>query len=201
MIDHEAALTGLVRYDVRDAAAASVSASTTLDDPAGPAVLVRSVQLPSIAAAPLALTGYTGDRDPSATTLAPIDRPDPLPVFGSTPLRSGRLTFRAASYADALALDRAATAGQLLTLRQRDHAGLDMYWYAAGRGGISPIARTSSGWAWAFDVEYREVPSPTLPLLGAAGWSYADVIASHADFSAVRAAYADFAALTAGTPA
>lgn len=200
VIDHEAALTGLVRYDVLDAAAATISASTTLADPAGPAVLVRSVQLPSIAAAPLALAGYTGDREPAAVTLDPIDRPDPLPVFGATPLRSGRLTFRTASYADALALDRAASTGQALTLRQREHAGLDMFWYASGQGSISPLARTSSGWAWAYDVEYREVSPSALPLLGAAGWSYADVIAAHPDFSAVRAAYADFASLTAGTP-
>ena len=198
--DHEAAMVGLIRYDVRDSAGATVSASTTLALAATPPIMIRSVQRPSIAATPRLILQYDAARPSPAVTHDPIDRPDPLPVFGRPRARAGSMQLLALTYADALAVDRAVNDGAVMMLRQGTHPGMDMYFYAAGPTRTTHLQHSMDGWRWGITIDYREVASPALPLLGTAGWSYADVTANYPDFASVRTAFTDYASLTAGTP-
>lgn len=198
--DYEAALSGLIRYDVVDSTSAVTSASTTLTNAATPAVQIRSVQLPQISATPALVTAYTAARPTASTVHQPIDRPDAIVIVGRARLRAGRMTILALDYASALALDGVLSSGHVLMLRQTAQPGMDMPFSVTGPTTVETAERTAAGWRWTVSVDYTEVRVPALPLLGAAGWTYADVLAQRATYSAVRAAYATYAALAAGTP-
>jgi hypothetical protein len=82
-------------------------------------------------------------------------------------------------------------------LRQADHPGMDMY-LAVVDSRVAPLDQLHAGWSWAVNANYVEVKAPTVPLLGAAGWTFANVTAAHSTFSAVRSSYATFTALSVG---
>jgi hypothetical protein len=74
---------------------------------------------------------------------------------------------------------------------------MDMYFLATELP-AQPLAKTSQGWRWSVEFDYVELRSPSLPLLGAAGWTFDDVASGYPTFAAVRSTFADFDALLVG---
>lgn len=194
--DYEAALVGSISYSVVDGAAATTSGSTALNL-TGSAPRVGQVQLPSLTVVPEWITGYSGGRGSSSAVHWPVDRGDPIVITRPPRTRTGMLTCRSSSYALGLAVHNVISPGAQLMLRQADHTGLDMY-FVVTSSDLEPVELLAGGWAWQLRCEFVEVKAPALPLLGAAGWDFADVTAGYASFAAVRAAFPTFAALTVG---
>ena len=192
IVDAEAALAGLIRYDVRDTGTNTASASFTWTA-TGPRV--APVQLPQLSAVPLEVIGYSASRTGVAQVHQVIDG-QPVPEYFSGRQRQGQLTFLAASHPDALAVEAALNA-RVFLLRQRDQVGLDLY-AAATDIRVLPEELLVGGWVWTVEASYQEVRRPTLPLLGTAGWSYADVTAGHASYSVVASSWATYATLAVG---
>lgn len=193
--DHEAALLGAVTYEVQTSPTEQVSDSTSLDL-TGPA-RIHSVQYPTIATVPDNLTGYDATRQSSSVVHWPQGRPDPIVIDSPARTRTGALTAFAASHAAATDVQVTLRSGQALMLRQSEHPGMDMY-FRVTDSRIEPLELLEGGWAWAVVADYVETRPPALPLLGSAGWTFDDITAGYASFSAVRAAFDDFAALTLG---
>lgn len=194
--DYEPALTGTVRYDVVDSASVTTSASTTLAM-AGTGPRVASVQLPSVLAKPSFVTGYEATRRSNTVVHWPEGRGDPVVILRPPHTREGTLTAFAEDYAKAVTMLSVIGPGAFLQLRQADHPGMDMY-FAVLEASVEPLELATAGWVWSVRADYVEVKSPTVPLLGAAGWTFATATASAATFSALRSTYATFADLTVG---
>lgn len=194
--DYEPAMVGTVRYDVKDSAQVITSASTTLDTP-GAQPRIAQVQLPAIAAVPTAVTGYDAARR-SATVVHWIEgRADPVVILRPPHTREGTLTAWAGSYAAADTILDVVTPGVVLMLRQADHPGMDMY-LAVTESRVTPMDNLVTGWSWAVAATYVEVKAPTSPLLGAAGWTFAQVTAANTTFDALTSTYPTFTALAVG---
>lgn len=194
--DYEPSLLGTVRYDVVDSANVTTSSSTTLGL-AGTGPRVTNVQLPSLAATPDYVSGYNANRDSGTVVHWVEGRADPVVILRPMRTRQGQLSLHAEDYAHAQAMLAVLAAGQLLQLRQADHPGLDMY-FAVRSSSLEPLQLLTTGWMWTVRTEYTEVKSPTVPLLGAAGWTFAAATAAYPTFSAMRSTYARFADLTVG---
>lgn len=196
LTDHEAALTGPVRYDLVDGNGVTYSASITLAG-AGVAPRITNVQLPQRVAVPLAITGYDAARTSSSVVHWPVDRTDPVVVLRKPRTREGTLTAFSSSYADAAAMAATVAPGVTLHLRQGDHPGLDMY-FAVLESRVAPEELVDAGWVWTVVATFVEVKAPTLPLLGAAGWTYDDLTAGWTTYAAARGSFGDYGALLVG---
>ena len=194
LVDYEPALTGELRYEVTDSAAAVTV--TTL--PAGLALtgtVIGSVYLPQYAVAVTQVTGYESGRERATVIHEVIDRSDWLVTYGPTRGRRGTLTVHCATYAAAAALDAlCARLGEPLQLRQPTHPGLDMY-FTVTHSRISPAVDGAT--SWTVELEYTEQAWPSGVLLGAAGWTVASV-AAWGTCLKVRSDFATCAALVAG---
>lgn len=196
LTDYEPALAGGVAYDVVDSAAATATASTTLETTAGYLERFASVQIPSQQHTATLVLGYEAEREPSTTIHEVIGRADPVPVVGVQRLRRGTLEVFAATYAEAL--NAALTASSpLLMYRQSDYPGMDMY-FTPTSVRTRPLEATAAGWRWSTSIGYVEVRSPRVPLLGDAGWTIDDLVASYPTVAAVRAAFPTVADLLVG---
>jgi hypothetical protein len=195
--DYEPALVGNVRYDVVDSAAVTTSASIDLTGSViGPRI--HQVQLPAFAAAPSAIVGYTSSVKSSTVVHWPIDRTDPIAILRKARTREGQLTAYASSYANADAMLDTVGPGTYLMMRQPDHPGLDMYFVVLEAAVTPSELLDGSGWAWSLVLDYVEVKSPAVPLLGSAGWAYSNVLANHATYTAMRSSWATYSALAVG---
>lgn len=198
LIDYEAALSGPVDYAVVDSNNVTTTASTTLAGVPGlPGLLVQGVQLPGLSIQPRALTGFNASREGGTTLHQPIGRDEPVPVLHPTRLRTGTLTMWAASFEEATGFERAIAAAALLLMRQVDQPGMDMYFVCRGIS-VDADERAAAGWRWAVRVDYAQTRSTSYPLLGAAGWTWADVVATYPTWAAVRATYPTWADLLVG---
>lgn len=196
VIDYEPALNGALSYDVVDAS--SASASATLDPGLGITVpQLTAVQLPQLSAAPQLVTGYTAGRQSASAVLRVVNRADPVVLFGPTRTREGRLDTWCADHETALDVAEVLTKAKVVLFRQGDHPGLDMY-FVASHVETQPLQRVIDGWRWQTSCDYVEVRNPSLPLLGAAGWTFGDLATEYATFGAVRAAFDDFGAVLVG---
>jgi hypothetical protein len=196
VVDHEAALSGIIRYDVIDSADVTTTDTTTLEGTVtGPRI--ASVQLPSRSTAPRAATGYESRRTSPSVVHWVEGRADPVVILRPARTREGSLTLLAASYEDAHDMMDTVAPGVILLLRQPDHPGMDMYFVVLDVE-PTPEELTDAGWVWTVRASYVEVKAPAVPLLGSAGWTFADLTAGYPTFSAARAAFVDFGALTVG---
>lgn len=196
LTDYEPALTGVVRYDVVDSANVTTTQSTTFD---GQATVpqINGVQLPGQRVAPELVTGYDSSREASSSVHWIVDRDDPVVVLGATRTRTGRLVVWCRNHADAKATQDVLALSRILMLRQPTHPGMDMY-FLASEATTEPLRSTSEGWRWQASAQYVEVRSPSLPLLGAAGWTYDDLPGLYPSYTALRGAFATYADLTVG---
>jgi hypothetical protein len=158
---------------------------------------IVGVQEPQLRVEPEIVTGYDSEREAASQVLRPIGRPDPIILLAPTRTREGQLVIWCSDYAAALDVSSVLASARILMLRQPDHPGMDMYFLAQSIG-TSTLQRTQAGWRWQTVCRYVEVRSPALPLLGAAGWLFDDVVATYPTVAAVRATYADYNDLLVG---
>lgn len=196
VVDYEAALTGAVTYDVVDTQQTRTTASTSLAG-VSPRPQITGVQLPQLTYSPELVTGYDASREAASTVHRVVNRDDPVIVLGPTRTREGNLAVWCRSYVDAADVARVLALGRILMLRQLDYAGLDMYFLAQSIE-TTPLDSTTQGWRWQTTCRYIEVRNPALPLLGDAGWTFDDVVATYPTFGALRSAFTDFNDLVVG---
>lgn len=164
--DYEAALTGLVRYDLTDGDGVTVTASTEL------AVAVPWLGvpvLPQLGEQLEFVTDYRHERASAGTVHEVLDADAPVPALAPLGTRAGQLVLTAQDFPTALAVQAVYDAGQVAHLRQADHPGMDLYHVAES---VSVAPERSR---WAVTVRFREVPAPLAPLQGGLGTTYAQL--------------------------
>ena len=173
--DFEAALTGTIGYQVRDAAGVYTSATTTLAGlaPYGPHLVVPVNPQLRLDLAVVLDNPHVEDANTSFHDV--IGRPDAIPtVTGPLNLRHGSMTVRCADYPTSRQLRSLAAAGATLMFRQPDHPGMDMY-FAVASLATAKADRTAAGWYFDVDLSYRETADPVAPLTGTLGWNWGTV--------------------------
>lgn len=196
--DAEPATTGLIAYtatllDVGTSATQTVSASTTLDGLVTETRIAPAV-LPARGVWVRLITQYGATRETTTTVAQVINRPDPLVTLGVQATRTGSLSILCESYPVALGVAAAYNAGEVMLLRQPDHAGLDMY-HVGTRVQIDPDIETGR---WIVTLDYVEVAVPTAPLRGSIGWTFGASLALDPTFAASRVRFPTFVDLTVG---
>lgn len=188
--DYEAALAGLIRYDLTDGAGDTVSASTEL---AAELPRLGVAVLPQVAVELELVTGYEASRASSGTIHAVVGSGVPVPTIAELTTRRGTLQAGVADYATAADVEAVYTRGQVVLLRQPTHPGLDMY-HVAESVQVTP----DRAGRWSVVIRYVEVAPPNAPLQGALGWTYADVSGTYASYTELAAAFPSYADLAAG---
>lgn len=191
--DYEAATVGTVTYQVVDSAAVSTTGSVTT---AAQLPHIHAAVLPNAGATLTAVRDYDSARESSGTTHWPILRADPVVIAGAMRKRAGALEIFAGSYEDAELAAAAIASGEVCQLRQPTFAGMDMY-FLPTRLRTSPMSEDTTPRRWLVGLDYQETAAPSGPLLSAAAWDLADVLAV-GTFNTVKATFATFAALAVG---
>jgi len=183
--DWESSLSGLVTYNVTGA-----SASITLWSEIP--VLVAPLR-PALSQTIDMLVDYGASRTGLGTIHQVVDRPDPLVALGRLASRAGSLGIWIPSYAAGRSLEDMIDRAGVVFYKQREHAGLDMYFTVSG----TDLTRDSSegSEAWILNVQYQEITRPTSPINETA-WTFANVSTSFASFANVTANYDDFELLS-----
>lgn len=190
VVDYEAALAGLVVYElVHDG---RYRASVRLDlDETRLAVAVS----PNVSAVVPLVEGLTAGWGSTATLHVVQDRETPVVTTGFLSTRVGQLRMVALEYATAAGIALVYRTGATVLLRQPHHAGLDLY-HVVSPGGRVSLDHDEAG-AWIVSVDFTEVARPLDPLLGDLGWGFDDVALTFDDFDAVRDSFRDFDELAA----
>jgi hypothetical protein len=136
-----------------------------------------------------AVLDYGAGLDSRATVLEPDGSPFAVVVTRSASSRRGNLELFAGDYPAALALLRLVGRGQVVLLRQSQHAGMDMF-FVATSADIKALVVAQGDSRFSVKVSYIEVPRPTSPLSGALGWTWAELKNTYATWGDV---FADFA--------
>lgn len=189
VVDYEAALTGAISYSVDDA-----SATTELDVPFP---VLAAAGRPNLRVHIAAVTDYAENTRAATDVVRVIDRDDPIIFDAPHYLPSGQLVVWAASYADAAAAAQVARSGRVLMFRQPTHVGMDRYLKVQATG-IAPASERTAVTRWTVRLDVENVATPTTPLLAAAGWDMAALLAAFPTFAAAQAAFPTFAAMTVG---
>lgn len=202
--DYEPALTGPTRYDVRDQLGVTTTAATAAGDLTVTAPVLHVPTLPALRVmlTPPGLVGYQAERDNAAALHDVIGRADPIVTIGPLGLRAGTLRVITTTHTDARALEALAARGEILMLRQSDHAGLDGYLMVRSTR-VQPDQLVASpagvtGWTWSVDLAFVEVARPSGPLLGSTGWTFGAVAATFATLADILPAYPTLDTLTVG---
>lgn len=183
--DAEAAMVGPVAYQLTSASGAVSQVVTTLDGAQG--YRLAPAVFPQFAATLDLVTGYNGERPASTIVHDVIGRPDPVVRIGPFRTRRGTLTIWCDDYAGVSETVSVYARGEVVQLRQPDYPGLDMY-HVTTRATEQPY--DEEGRRWRVDVEYVEVGYPRGPLLGTAGWTWDDLVATFATWDDVLAYFA-----------
>lgn len=193
--DYEPALTGTLTYSVTDSAAVTVSDTADLTGLVAHPVLVSPVR-PQHRVDLVAVTDYSHSRESNATVHPIIERTDPIVIYGGLRTRQGTVNLYAPSYAEALAIEDVFDSGEVALLRQTDHDGMDAYMIAE-RTSVSVFQGATVERRWQVAVEFVEAVVDA-PLLGGAGWTYADLLENYPTVFAVANAFTDFNDLAVG---
>lgn len=188
VVDAEAALTGQIRYHVKDSAGDITSASVTLA--AGPRPRLAAAVLPAFAASPDQIIEDETTRTVH-TVHDVIGATDPLPVLAPARRPERVLTAYAASFDTAQELMAVATSSYILRYRCANPA-MDAY-LVVTEARLSPLELLQTGWAWAVTITARETSAPRSVLLGSVGWTFADVTADYPTYAALSSEFATFA--------
>lgn len=191
--DYEAALSGLITYQLVGDTGAVVAASTSLDVQA---VIVSVPVRPARWSAAGTVTAWSESRASGAIVHQVPDRPDPIVITGPLGSRSGTATLRVPTYLGADAIRELPNLGDTILIRQPSYPGLDVY-ATVDRMDVDPAEVTGQLVEWDVRVTFREVAAPTAPLLGAADWTLADVAAT-GTIRDVRLAFPTLRALAVG---
>lgn len=197
--DYEAPFGADVRYTLNyqsetEPLAIELSNIVTLQPAAGVSVVLTVVGQPAIQAQlPLELTFNASNR-PEVTLHYPIGDTHPRYVLGPVRAREGSMTALVRGYAVQPILD-VYNARQPVLLRQAAYAGLDLYHVATD---VRHRPATASGSVWFVEVDFAEIAYPTMPLVGAVGWTYLELRNAHDTYAEVAATYPTYADLFIG---
>lgn len=199
--DHECALTGRVLYRASTVPTSAPgsrswqSATTTLAGLLDRDRIAAAVR-PATGVSPWLVLDAPATRPHATVVHEPIGRPDPLLAIGVQHTRRGVLSVLCQDYAEALALANVAGAGEVILWRQRTHPGLDLYFTALSTD-VAWVDESDPA-RWQVQLAYVEVAPPSGPILGAYGWSVADLAAAGMSVEEVPDAYPTVADLTIG---
>lgn len=135
------------------------------------------------------LTAYAAGVTSRNTVIEPDGSPNPIVIIRSASSRRGQLTLWAGGYEAALALLRLCGRGQIILLRQSDHAGMDMF-FTATNSELTTLRTDGKDSVFGVQLTYIEVPRPRSPLSGALGWTWGELKNTYATWGDVFAAYA-----------
>lgn len=192
VIDNEPALAGLVAYTIvagGETASASIDAHTARTWLKFPIMPHLSIELAALSA------NYDGSYSPTDNVYQPLDRDDPIIVFGAFGMRSGSFEVLCNDYETALAIVNAYRATRVAMLQVPAPAQASMY-HAVSRVSLRPFAPRTT--RWLVTGEYLEVARPVGPVLGTLGWSYTDVATDYTTYLDVIAAFDTYNDLTVG---
>jgi hypothetical protein len=131
-----------------------------------------------------------------------LDSPWSVSIAGAMGARTGTLVAWCDSYESAHELREVCSTTDAVLIRHPEHTGMDLY--AKVRSvNVSPrgelvVDELGPRRRWTVTLGYLEQPAPAGPLLAAAGWSCADVVATFDTCADVAAAFATVRALTVG---
>lgn len=192
VIDNEPALAGLVSYTIvaaAETAAASIMASTVRTWLKYPIKPHLSIEIGTLSAT------YEGAYTPEDNVFTPLDRDDPIIVFGAFGLRSGRFEVLCDTYEQALTIVNAYKATRVALLQAPAPSQVSMY-HAVRRLALRPFAPLST--RWVISGEYIEVARPVGPVLGTLGWAYTDVAADYTTYLDLIVAFDTYNDVTVG---
>lgn len=195
--DSEAALVGPVTYTVESIVAnvAESAATTVTFDGTNALPRINAVQRPGDGLALSALTVYRSQRSSASNVFEVIGRSDPIVSLGVLRSRTGTVEVWCSDYPQARALELLAGIGEVLQLRQPDHAGMDMYMTSTSVA-VEPF--TNGLAPWRVTVEYVELSRPTGPVYGSAVWTLSNSFMRNPTLAQSRAEFPTLAALAAG---
>jgi hypothetical protein len=136
------------------------------------------------------ITGYGSALESRSTVLEPEGSPFPIVITRTGSSRRGRLELWAGTYPAALNLLRLAGRGQVMMLRQSEHAGMDMFFTVNGGTTLKTLTVAQGKTVFAVDLDYIEVPRPAAPLSGALGWTWGQLKNTYATWGDVFNDYA-----------
>lgn len=183
--DYEAA-DGTSTYTVTTSA--DVVTGTAVLDLAGTVWLGVPVT-PQFSAKVQTVTGYGAGVRSRNTVLEPDGSPNPIVIIRSSASRAGQMQLWAGTYEAALALLRLCGRGQIILLRQSDHAGMDMF-FTATDADLTTLRTDGKDSVFGVQLQYIEVPRPRAPLSGALGWTWGELKNTYATWGDVFNAYA-----------
>lgn len=175
--DAEAALTGSIVYTVVTDLPETSSVSTSFTEASGP--YLSQVLTPSDVVAVSAVLEYESNRRTNSTVHYIINRADPIVSIGTLSTRTGQMEIFCNSYSQVHLAENLLSSGEILMLRQSDHAGMDMY-FVAIQTTASVLAHETTPQKWVIGVQFQEVVWPNGYLRGTAGWTIADALARNA---------------------
>lgn len=152
-------------------------------------VLVAPLR-PALSQAVEMVVDYGAARASLGTIHQVVDRPDPLVALGRLATRAGSLAVWVPSYAAGRAVENMIDRSGVVFYKQREHAGLDMYFVSTG----TDLKRDGESDAWILTVAYQEITRPTSPI-NEAVWTFGTVSTSFSSFANVTSYYNDFEGL------
>ena len=185
--DYEAALTGPITYTVTTTETATDTTALDLDETwlMVPVTPQHSVEVALV-------TGY-GEASEAGSTVHRIIGGRATLTLRPLGSREGTLGIWCPDYPSAAAVRAVYGRGEVVLLRQPDHAGLDLYHAATGRVSITPHDDATQPRRWQVEVEYTEAGVPTDPLSGALGWDYATGLERNATYAGDLAEFPTYA--------
>jgi hypothetical protein len=187
--DYEAAFSGPVSYRAGTAAPAWTSF------PGKPKPRLTIPVQPTLALWIDNVHGYDARRESAGTVHDVIGRDSPIVVEGRLRSRRGRLEMIVPTHLDALELEALLERGKTLHLRQSQHRGMDMYFFA------SNATKEPQEGLWKVTAEYVEVDAPLSDRAAFGSWTFGTLAAvPGATFGNIAMAYGDFNDLEVNEP-
>lgn len=201
VVDYEVPLAGPIRFELDgvDALGGSVTVSATVDLGGTGRPVVTVPLRPAIRADLGAgdLVDYDATRSSRSVRHEILGASDDVVILRPMSLRAGTVTFRVEDYSTALEVDRVLSAAEVVLIRQAPFAGLDSY-ATVDQVRVAPIHDDLDPLPWSVAATYRETTSPAGGLLGAAGWTVADLAALGVTVADVPALFSTVYDLTVG---
>lgn len=181
VVDYEPPLAGLVRYELDGVDDLGDPFTVTAEvDLGGAGRPVVTVPLRPAIRADLAgdsdMIDYDATRTSRSVRHQILGTSDDVVILRPMSLRAGTVTFRLEDHDTAAQVEEVLSAAEVVLIRQAPFAGLDLY-ATVDQVRVAPIHDDLDVLPWSVTATYAETSAPAGGLLGAAGWTVADVVA------------------------
>ena len=182
---------GTVVYTATDTAGATaqVTVEFTLDTP-----WIFVPVMPNYSSQLQTVTAYNAQVPGRSTVHEPLGKQAPTVVIRAMGTKRGQLGLWAGTHQAAQGILDTLSRGEVLMLRQQEHAGMDMYFIALDAD-LDTLTVAGAGTLLGVTVRYLQVSRPVGNLAAALGWDFAALGASAPDFAALTTKYATFEAM------